>query len=194
MASHGPRIHDAPVFTGFGASQWSVVLRRLAERLPPTSQRRVTIIGGVALALAYGSRRTTKDADVIMAADVAAEVLPAAATIAGEFALPADWMNQRAVEANLIMPPSGPGEPVLATASVLFDVPSTEHLLGMKLARFAGDTDIEDASLLLRKLRAARFEDVGDVWSFVGGLVPLAKRGQARHNLEVLWEMLDESA
>jgi hypothetical protein len=41
-----------------------VVLRRLAERLPPTSQRRVTIIGGVAIALAYGSRRTTKDSEV----------------------------------------------------------------------------------------------------------------------------------
>lgn len=143
-----------------------------------------------ALALAYGSRRTTKDADVIMAA----EVLPAAATIAGEFALPTDWMNQRAVEANLIVIPSTPGEPALATPSVLFDVPSTEHLLGMKLARFAGDTDIEDASVLLRKLRAARFEDVEDLWSFVGGLVPLAKRGQAPHNLDVLWEMIDESA
>ena len=49
-------LHDAPVFTGFDADQWSVVLRRLAERLPPNSQRRVSLIGGVALALAYGPR------------------------------------------------------------------------------------------------------------------------------------------
>jgi hypothetical protein len=107
------------VFTGFDAGQWSVVLRRLAESLPPTSQRRVTIIGGVAIALAYGSRRTTKDADVIMAADVAAEVLPAAARIASEFALATDWMNQRALEANLIVVPRSPGERVLTTPSVL---------------------------------------------------------------------------
>jgi hypothetical protein len=63
----------------------------------------------------------------------------------------------------------------------------------MKLCRFAGDTDIGDVKFLLRQLRS-RLTTVEDVWTFVGGFVPLARRGQARHNLELLWEMLDESS
>jgi hypothetical protein len=34
-------------------------------RLPPGRTWRVTVIGGVAMALGYGARRTTRDADVV---------------------------------------------------------------------------------------------------------------------------------
>ena len=60
----------------------------------------------------------------------------------------------------------------------------------MKLSRFAGDTDIGDAKILLRQL-CSRLTTVEDVWTFVGGFVPLARRGRARHNLELLCEMLE---
>jgi hypothetical protein len=176
-----------------GGDEWRHVLERLAATLPPTSQRHVTLIGGVAMALAHGSRRTTKDADVILRADVAAEVLGAADDIAAEFDLDAGWMNQKAQVADLVLVPAEPGRPVLETPSVVFEVPSTERLLGMKLARFAGDTDVSDAKILLTELKV-RFSDVEDVWTFVGGFVPMAKRSLARHNLDVLWEMLDEPA
>jgi hypothetical protein len=175
------------------ADEWRAVLRRLAEVLSPP-QRQVTLIGGVAIALGYESaRRTTTDADVIMQPDVAAEVLPAAKQIASEFQLPPDWLNKAAFDAGLLVPPKGQGRIVLETQSLVFDVPPAEHLLGMKLVRWAGETDIEDASILLKKLRVA-YSDVEDVWSLVGGFVLMAKRAEARHNLDVLWEMLDESA
>jgi hypothetical protein len=175
------------------ANEWRLVLTRLSELLPATTQRRVTVIGGVAMALGFGSRRTTGDADVIMKPEEAPEILAAASQIAPEFHLPPMWMNQSAIQADLVIAPAEPGRVVLATPSVAFEVPRTEHLLGMKLARFAGDTDIDDAKILLQELRT-RFSNVEDVWTSVGGLVPVAQRGRARHNLEVLWEMLDESA
>lgn len=53
------------------AEEWRAVLRRVAQRLPPDRTWRVTVIGGVAMALGYGSRRTTRDADVV---DTANEV------------------------------------------------------------------------------------------------------------------------
>jgi len=82
------------------AEEWRAVLSRLSETLPATRQRHVTVIGGVAMALGYGSRRTTGDADVILQSADAREVLLAAAGIANEFQLPTDWMNQKAVEAS----------------------------------------------------------------------------------------------
>jgi hypothetical protein len=36
--------------------------------------------------------------------------------------------------------------------------------------------------------------DSDEVWTFVGGTVPVAKHAQARHNLYVLWEMIHEPA
>lgn len=177
-----------------GEDEWLEVLNRLAQVLPPDHQRHVTVIGGVAMALAYGSRRTTEDADVIMPPEVAAEVLPAAEKLAPEFGLPSHWMNQKAVEAGYASAPPEGGRVVLSTPSLVLEVPSTERLLGMKLARFAGDTDIEDAKILAMKLRNAGRSTAEDVWDVVGGTVPMASRGRARHNLENLWEMLDEPA
>src|SRR5579862_1159816 len=99
------------------------------------------------MALGYGSRRTTQDADVILAPEDASEVLLAAAEIAPEFDLPADWMNSKAVEAGYAsLPPEG-GRVVLRTPSLVLEVPSAERLLAMKLARFAGDADINDAKI-----------------------------------------------
>ena len=40
-----------------GPEEWSKVFDRLARELPPTGQRRVMVIGGVAMALGYKSRR-----------------------------------------------------------------------------------------------------------------------------------------
>lgn len=74
----------------------------------------------------------------------------------------------------------------------VFEVPSTEHMLAMKVARFASETDRKDAEILLRRL-LPRFSDVDNIWNFLGGFIPPAKRPQARYNLDTLWEMLDES-
>jgi hypothetical protein len=77
------------------------------------------------------------------------------------------------------------------TDSLAVEVPSAEHMLATKVARLAGDTDRDDARILLSKLPG--LTDVESVWAHVGGLVPLAHRAQARHNLDVLWESIHES-
>ena len=60
----------------------------------------------------------------------------------------------------------------------------------MKVARFAGDTDIADAKILLSLLP---LDDVEDVWTRIGGLVPVARQSVARDNLQALWEEVHES-
>jgi len=172
-----------------GPEEWSKVFDRLARELPPTGQRRVMVIGGVAMALGYKSRRTTGDADVILAPEIAEEVLAAAEKIAPEFSLPPDWMNQKALEANLIRPPVGPGRAVFETSSLVLEVPAPEHMLAMKVARYAGDTDIGDAKILWHLLH---LDDVEEVWTRIGGLVPVAKQSVARDNLQALWEDIHE--
>jgi len=173
-----------------GPEEWSKVFDRLARELPPTGQRRVTMIGGVAMALGYKSRRTTGDADVILDPEIAEEVLAAAEKIATEFSLPPDWMNQKAIEAKLIRPPVEPGRAVFETSSLVLEVPAPEHMLAMKVARYAGDTDIADAKILLPLLH---LDDVEEVWTRIGGLVPVAKQSVARDNLQALWEDVHES-
>jgi hypothetical protein len=73
------------------------------------------------------------------------------------------------------------------------EVPPTEHLLGMKLAAFRDDTDIEDATTLLKAL-GPRFSDPEGVWDVVGGFVPERERDKARESLHTLWEHLHEPA
>ena len=85
------------------------VIEGLSRALPAGRQRRVTVIGGVAMILGYGAHRTTDDMDVIMAPDVAPEVYEAALQVSEDFDLEADWLNQKAVEANLIRHPHAEG-------------------------------------------------------------------------------------
>lgn len=150
------------------------------------------------MALAYGSRRTTKDADVVMEPDVAAEILPIAERIAPEFGLPTGWLNQKAAERPgfIVRPPGageGRGQIVFETPALTLEVPPPEHMLAMKLAAFRDDTDIADAKLLLRALGSG-FLDQEDVWTVVGGFVPDGERDKAYENLYILWEDLHEPA
>lgn len=173
----------------FDATTWERVFARLAEELPGTEERHVTLIGGVAMALGYGSRRTTADADAI---EVRQDVSDAADRIADEFGLPKGWLNQRATDAGFLVHPDA-DHPVRRWPKLVLSVPSAERMLAMKLARFAGDVDTEDAKTLLPKLRA-QYCDVEMAWDVIGGFVPVAERAKARYYLLGLWEELDEPA
>jgi len=190
----GSTVQERRMPKELNAEEWRTVLLSLAAKIPPTiDPPHVTLIGGVAMVLGYNSRRPTNDADVIMTPDVAAEVLPAADQVATQYGLSPGWMNTKALDAGYVLQPIEIDRAVLTTGSVVFEVPSAEQLLAMKLSRFAGGDDIEDAKILLRRLQRS-CSDVETVWDFVGGLVLVAKRRQARHNLYVLWDMLDGSA
>jgi hypothetical protein len=172
------------------ADDWRAVLRRVAEKLPRDREWRVTVIGGVAMALGFGSRRTTADADVVA---TPWEVIEAARSVAPEFGLDPDWMNANAEAAGYVVSSVAQNTRlVLREASLEVHIPSVEHMLAMKVARFAGSTDIDDAKLLLSKL--GHLDDVEAVWTLIGGLVPVAEQAQARHNLENLWDLVHEPA
>ena len=170
-------------------AEWLSVIQELADVLPPDKQRRVTVIGGVAMILEYGAKRTTDDMDVIiLRPDIAEEVQEAALRVTA-FGLDAGWLNQRAVEANLIRHPySADDHVVFANDSLVIAVPSPEHMLAMKLAAYRREKDIRDARLLVDRLRRGGLTEMEDIWTAVGGLVPVAKQATARYNLLDLWD------
>ena len=105
--------------------------RRLGERL---ARRGVVadiyVIGGAAMALAYDSRRSTRDIDAVFKPH--GVVLEEARAVAGELGLPPWWLNE---QASVYVAPGGD-----ASAPHVFDHPglrvsaaSPEHLLAMKV-------------------------------------------------------------
>ena len=120
--------------------------RRLGERL---ARRGVVadiyVIGGAAMALAYDSRRSTRDIDAVFKPH--GVVLEEARAVAAELGLPPWWLNE---QASVYVAPGGD-----ASAPHVFDHPglrvsaaSPEHLLAMKVLA-ARRRDVEDISYLV---------------------------------------------
>jgi hypothetical protein len=106
------------------------------------------VVGGAAMALQLDARRVTRDVDAVFSPPT--DVLDAAATIAAERHLPADWLSSSAAAFLPDAPRRGP---------VLLDVPglsvavaSPEHLLAMKLAAGRTGRDLDDIATLLDHL------------------------------------------
>jgi predicted nucleotidyltransferase len=123
--------------------------RRLGERL---ARRGVVadiyVIGGAAMALAYDSRRSTRDIDAVFKPH--GIVLEEARVVAAELGLPSWWLNE---QASVYVAPGGD-----ASAPHVFDHPglrvsaaSPEHLLAMKVLA-ARRRDTEDISYLVKHL------------------------------------------
>jgi len=150
------------------------------------------LIGGVAVALAYGTRRTTRDVDVVLEDEASKVVIRVANQIAPEFGLESGWLNENARRAGFLAEKIIEGDIVLETSALKIVVPSLAQLTAMKLAAIRGQTDVDDALTLLRQVRAWG-GDVEETWALIGGLLPIAERDKARYNLLKLWEVLDES-
>jgi hypothetical protein len=126
-------------------------IRRAFEHLSRELERRgargeLFVVGGSAMALAYSTRRVTRDVDAIF--EPKATVYEAARVVAGELSLPDDWLND-AVKA------FAPGEDgdrrvVFDTPSLTVSVASPRYLLAMKLFASRVDQDVEDIRILYR--------------------------------------------
>jgi hypothetical protein len=125
------------------------VLARLAERL---DRRGVTadlyIFGGAAIALAFDARRATRDIDALFVPH--GVVLEEARAVAGEFGLPAWWLNEQASAY------VAPGDDVKAAR--VFDRPGL-RVLAMKVLA-ARPRDEEDVRLLAGHLGLTTAETV----------------------------------
>jgi hypothetical protein len=184
-------VTDSP---SLSAEEWRRVLTRLACELRAPGPAHITVIGGAAIALLYDARRTTTDVDAVIDQADVVRVLEAARSIAADFGLAVDWLNQQARAQGYLQEPLQQGETLFETPALTITAPTLEHLLATKLpvAR-RSDTDIDDCLLLVAMLRASA-SDADDLWSKVGGLIPVAHRDNAVYNLRWIWEILDERA
>jgi Nucleotidyltransferase of unknown function (DUF6036) len=105
----------------------------------------VFIVGGAAMALAYSTRRVTKDIDAVF--EPKSAIYVAAAKVAEDLGLPEDWLND-AVKG--FMP--GPDEDPRAVPDIKgieVTTASPRYLLAMKLMAMRFSEDDEDIEILL---------------------------------------------
>lgn len=119
----------------------------LAEELERRGVRgEIFVVGGAAMALAYSSRRSTRDVDAIFEPKLA--VYEAAWAVAEEQGLPDDWLND-AVKA--FAPGKDPNSRMIfSTPSLEVAAASPEYPLAMKLLASRVDQDVEDIRILYR--------------------------------------------
>lgn len=131
--------------------------RRLGDRLAKRGVvADIYVFGGAAMALAYDSRRATRDVDALFTPH--GIVLEEARAVAAELGLPHWWLNEQA--SSYVSPDGDPA------ASRVFDHPglrvfaaSPEHLLAMK-ALAARPRDAEDIQQLALVLNLHTADDV----------------------------------
>jgi Nucleotidyltransferase of unknown function (DUF6036) len=114
----------------------------------------IFIVGGAAMALAYSTRRVTKDIDAVF--EPKAAIYEAAAKIAENLGLPEDWLNDAAKG---FMPgPDEDSRPVPDIRGIEITTASPQYLLAMKLMAMRFGEDDEDIETLVREcgLRSAQ--------------------------------------
>lgn len=107
----------------------------------------IFIVGGAAMALAYSTRRVTKDIEAVF--EPKSSIYEAAAKVAEDLALPEDWLNDAAKG---FMPGSdGEARPVPDIHGIEITTASPRYLLAMKLMAMRIGEDDEDIELLIRE-------------------------------------------
>jgi hypothetical protein len=130
----------------FSAARILDALRALGEELTSQDIRgQVFIVGGAAMALAYSTRRVTKDIDAVF--EPKGAIYAAAEKVAEERGLPEDWLNDAA---KAFMPGSdAEARPVPDIEGIEVTTASPRYLLAMKLMAMRFGEDDEDIEILL---------------------------------------------
>jgi predicted nucleotidyltransferase len=144
----------APVLDREGIKE---AFRRLGDRLAKRGVvADIYVFGGAAMALAYDSRRATRDVDALFKPH--GVVVDEARAVGAELGLPSWWLNEQA--SSYVAPNGDP------SASQVFDHPglrvfaaSPEHLLAMK-ALAARPRDAQDIRQLVEVLSLYTVPDV----------------------------------
>jgi len=135
-------------------------LQALGEELTRERvQAQIFIVGGAAMALAYSSRRVTKDIDAVF--EPKQTVYSAAGRVAEELGLPADWLDD-AVKGFMPGPDEAP-RPLPAIQGIEVTTASPRYLLAMKLMAMRFGEDDEDIEILLRECNIDSAEEALDV-------------------------------
>jgi hypothetical protein len=119
----------------------------------------IFIVGGAAMALAYSTRRVTKDIDAVF--EPKSAIYVAATKVAKDLGLPEDWLND-AVKG--FMPGSDEHpRPVPDVRGIEVTTASPRYLLAMKLMAMRFGEDDEDIEILIRECDLRNAEDVLDL-------------------------------
>jgi uncharacterized nucleotidyltransferase DUF6036 len=121
-------------------------LQALGEELLREDVRgQIFIVGGAAIALAYSTRRVTKDIDAVF--EPKAAIYKAAEKVAADLELPEDWLND-AVKGYMPGADEHP-RPLPGIRGIEITTASPRYLLAMKLMAMRFGEDDEDIKLLL---------------------------------------------
>jgi hypothetical protein len=123
-------------------------LQALGDELTRQGVRgQIFIVGGAAMALAYSTRRVTKDIDAVF--EPKSAIYTAAAKVADDLGLPEDWLND-AVKGFMPGNDEHP-RPVPDVRGIEVTTASPRYLLAMKLMAMRFGEDDEDIEILLRE-------------------------------------------
>lgn len=132
----------------FSAAKILDALQALGDELTRRDVRgQIFIVGGAAMALAYSTRRVTRDIDA--AFEPKSAIYAAAEKVAEERGLPADWLNDAA---KAFMPgKDSEARPVPDVDGIEVTTASPRYLLAMKLMAMRFGEDDEDIEILLEQ-------------------------------------------
>src|SRR3984957_7679970 len=124
----------------FSRAEILKALQALGDELSGRGVRgQIFIVGGASMALAYSTRRVTKDIDAVF--EPKSSIYEAAAKVAEELGLPEDWLNDAA---NGFMPGEDHNaRPVPDIKGIEITTASPQYLLTMKLMpmRFGAENE-----------------------------------------------------
>ena len=152
------------------------LLRELGDDLDKQGVRgELFIVGGAAMALAYNTRRSTRNIDGIF--EPKTQVYETAERVGARHGLPSGWLND-AVKG--LLPGDDPNaRAVLSAPGIRVSVPSPQYLLALKVVAARVDRDADDIRYLA-DLCGAR--TAADVWAIteqvMGGRQRLLPKAQ----------------
>ena len=147
----------------------------------------VFLVGGSAIALAYGTRDSTQDVDaVIVRPEDKRKLYGLIQQVAEEQGLDAKWLNEAAAR---YVTRRSDGPVVLQSRGITVRHATAAQLLGMKLMAWRSITDQQDSRDILRHLiEETGAASVDDVWEMIKAYVLANKITQARDNLDDIWQ------
>lgn len=152
-----------------------MLLAELADELEARGIRGdIFLVGGAAMALAYSTRRATRDLDAVFEPKQA--IYDAAERVGDRHGLPPDWLNDGVKG---FLPGPDPD------ATVLFDRPglavrvaSPRYLFAMKVLAARVERDADDLRVLFELCRFASVEDALDQVQAIYPHHPIPPRAQ----------------
>lgn len=173
-------------FSALPATEIPRLLRSLSEELTNlrAGATELDLVGGAAMALAFGARAATEDVDVVVRSGEREVVMAAAAKVAARLGLPRGWLNDSS--SRFVAHPAD-GAVVFEEGPLRVRAASDAQMLALKVSAFRGRGDMRDAELILRRMGLS---DAETAWSLIGGFVPEARRDRVRYNLFDLFDAL----